>query len=180
MIKKPKQTQTNPPTTIWIVPSNSGRLMDPSGTWSSYGKGKEEHKDWLSHVLLSLSTAGNTGQWQGTTAQQEGARPKGLLTSILVKGVRIFYEQYQQSPHLTFQSRTWQGSHMQESCTNATLWDKIKINRKKEYFWELHISVGHVVTSAFWCSGIEVYLQVQCFLKSYSLPLIGSMWGVHK
>lgn len=56
--------------------------MDPSGTWSPYGQGKEEHKDWLSHVLLSPLTGGNTGQRQGTRAQQQGAGPKGFEAPI--------------------------------------------------------------------------------------------------
>lgn len=34
VIKKNKTKQnTNPPIRAWIVPSNSGRLMDPSGIW---------------------------------------------------------------------------------------------------------------------------------------------------
>jgi len=34
-----------------------------------------------------------------------------------------------------------------------------------------------VVTSAFRCSGIRAYLQAQCSLESYSLPLVGGMGG---
>lgn len=119
----------------------------------------------LSCFLLQLGGAQSSRKEHG---------PKALKhTSILVMGRQVFYKQYQQSAHLTLQNRAWQGRHIQESCTNATLWDMIKTSSKKEYLWELHISVSHVVTSAFWCPGIKAQPQAQCLL------LAGGTWAGH-
>lgn len=105
----PKTKNPNAPARACVVCSSSGRLRD----WSPVVYTERNMRtSWaLSCFLLQLGEAQSSRKDQSLKEH----------TSILVMGRQVFYKQYQQSPHLTFQNRTWQGRHMQESCTNLTL-----------------------------------------------------------